>query len=87
MKLEIEITEEEIQNAIESKVKTAIAEQNDRWQANRYIKDQVSALWEAAVDKLIVEALYNSKVMREKIATEMEKKLKAQLAAVMRNAE
>lgn len=84
MKLEIEITEEEIKSAIERKVRTAIADQTNQWGTDRYIKDQVAAHWKEGVNTLIKEALSNSTVLREKITAELEKKLRAQLAAAIR---
>ena len=86
MKLEIEITEDEIRGAIERKVRTAVADQTNVYNTDFYIKEQVKAHWKKAVDDLIAEALYNSPVLREKIAAEMERKLRAQLAAALKNA-
>ena len=86
MKLEIEITEDELKAAIERKVRTAVADQTNQWGADRYIKDQVNAHWKAAVDALVAEVLADSKTLRDKIAAELEKKLRAQLSAALRNA-
>ena len=84
MKLEIEITEEEIKSAIERKVRTAIADQTNRWGTDQYIKDQVAAHWKEGVDALIKEAMRDSLVLRKKITAELEKKLRAQLSAAIR---
>ena len=86
MKLEIEITEEEIKSAIERKVRTAIADQTNQWGVDSYIKDEVKKHWKESVDKLIVEALNDSPRLREKIMAALEAKLKAQLTAVMKAA-
>ena len=86
MKLEIEITEEELRSAIERKVRTAVADQTNSYGTDTYIKEQVKAHWKAAVDALVDEALKDSTVLREKIAAELEKKLRAQLAAALKNA-
>lgn len=86
MKLEIEITEEEMRSAIERNVRTAVSQQTNSYGATTYIKDQVKAHWKAAVDALVEEALKDSVVLREKIAAELEKKLRAQLAAALKNA-
>ena len=85
MKIEIEITEEEIRGAIERKVRTAVADQSNVYNTDFYIKEQVKAHWKKAVDNLIVEEMYNSQSLREKIAAEMEKRLRAQLAAALKN--
>ena len=86
MKLEIEITEDELKAAIERKVRTSVADQTNQWGTDRYIKDQVEEHWKAAVDALVTEALADSKALRDKIASEVEKKLRAQLSAALRNA-
>ena len=86
MKLEIEITEEELRSAIESKVRTAVADQTNNYATDTYIKERVKAHWKSAIEALVEEALKDSSVLREKIATELEKKLRAQLAAALKNA-
>jgi hypothetical protein len=43
MRLDIEITEDEIRSAIERKVRTAIADQTNNYNTDTYIKDQVKA--------------------------------------------
>ena len=86
MKLEIEITEDEIRSAIERKVRTAIADQTNAYNTDTYIKDQVKAHWKAAVDNLVVEEMYNSRALREKIRTEFERKLRLQLATAIKTA-
>ena len=60
MRLEIEITEDEIRSAIERKVRTVIADQTNAYSTDAYIKDQVKARWKAAVDVLVAEALNDS---------------------------
>lgn len=85
MKLEIEITEDEIRSAIERKVRTAIADQTNTYNTDSYIRDKVKAQWHKSVDFLIAEVLDNSQVLREKIAAELERKLRHQLAAAIKN--
>ena len=84
MKLEIEITEEEIRSEVERKIRAAISTQSNYWNADKYIKDQVQAKWETAVDAIIQDVLNNSQVVREKVEAEVERKIKAQLAALMK---
>jgi hypothetical protein len=86
MKLEIEITEEEIKSAIERKVRSAIADQSNSWGTDAYIKEQVKARWKAAVAALVVECLNDSTVLREKIRAEVERKLRAQVSAAIKAA-
>ncbi len=84
MKLEIEITEDEIRSAVERKIRVAVADQSNQWGADEYIKKQVKAQWQTAVDAMILDALNNSQALREKIAAELERKLRAQLTAAMK---
>lgn len=86
MKLEIEITEDEIRSAIERKARTAIVDQTNAYNTDVYIKEQVKAHWHKAVDNLIVEEMYNSQSLREKIRGEFERKLRLQLAAAIKTA-
>ena len=86
MKLEIEITEDELRSAIERKVRTAVADQTNSYGTDAYIKEQVKAHWKAAVDALVDAALKDSTVLRAKIAAELERKLRAQLTAALKNA-
>jgi hypothetical protein len=86
MKLEIEITEEEIKNAVERKVRTAIADQTNQWNTDQFIKDRVKAHWCSSIDAMVLEVLGDSKTLREKVLAEFEKKLRAQLSAALKNA-
>lgn len=86
MKLEIEITEDEIRSAVEQRIRVAVADQSKQWSADDYIKKQIKAQWHAAVDALVAEALRDSQMLRDKIAIELERKIKAQLAAAMKAA-
>jgi len=84
MKLEIEITEEEIKSAIERKVRTAIADQTNQWHVDSYIKSQVGVKWKETVDSMITELLQDSPVLREKIIKSIEAKLRSQVIALMK---
>lgn len=84
MKLEIEITEDEIRSEVESKIRAAISDRSSYWQSDDYIKNQVKAKWETAVDAIIQDVLNNSQVIREKVEAEVERKIRAQLASLMK---
>ena len=84
MKLEIEITEDEIRSAVERKVRVAVADQSNQWGADDYIKKQVKVQWTVAVDAMILDALSNSQELRNKISAELERKLRAQISAAMK---
>lgn len=84
MKLEIEITEDEIRSAVERKIRVAVADRSNQWGADEYIKKQVKAQWQTAVDAMILDALSNSQALRDKIVSELERKIRAQLTAAMK---
>ncbi len=84
MKLEIEITEDEIRSAVGRKVRTAVADQTNQWGVDNYIKDKIKAEWKSVVDALVHEELSNSDKLRDKIAKSIEDKLKGQLNALLK---
>jgi hypothetical protein len=84
MKLEIEITEEEIKSAMERKVRTALADQTNQWGVDQFIKDTVKKHWREACEQMIVDGLNDSIVLREKIQKSIEAKLKGQITALMK---
>ena len=84
MKIEIEITEDEIKSAIERKVRTAIADQSNQWSTDSYIKERVKTNWQSAVDTMVNDMLANNEVLRQKICAEIERKLRAQIASAMK---
>ena len=87
MKLEIEITEDEIKSAIERKVRTAIADQTNQWGSDKYIRDRVKERWHAVVEQMINDVISNHGTLREKIQAELEKKIRSQLSAAIKRAE
>ena len=87
MKLEIEIPEDEIRKAAEHTVCAAIASRINQWDSAGYIKQRVKAAWTDAVDKMIVEVLSDSRELHEKIVAQVERQLRAKLAAVQKVSE
>ena len=84
MKLEIEITEEEIKSAVERKVRTAIADQTNQWNVDGYIKDTVKKHWQGAVEQMVIEGLADSANLKAKVQASIEAKLRGQITALMR---
>lgn len=84
MKLEIEITEEEIRSAIERKVRLAIADTGNSYRADDLIKESVKRHWSNVVDALVLETLSNMPTLRARVVDAIERKLKAQLEKAMR---
>ena len=83
MKLEIEITEDEIKSAIERKVRTAIADQTSNYGVEQYIKESVKSKWKEVADRMVEEYLSDSEKLKAKVISEVDKKLKAKIQAVM----
>ena len=86
MKVEIEITADEIKSAIERKVRTAVADQTNNYGCDTFIREQVKEHWKHVAEELVVEALKDSNTLREKIAAQIEKKIRAQLQVAMKQA-
>lgn len=86
MKLEIEITEDEIRSAIERKVRVAVADQTNQWAVDVYIQNTVKELWKKVADAMIEEALRDSANMKSKIAAELERRIRNQLKVALKNA-
>jgi len=84
MKIEVEITEEEIRSAIARKVRVAIADQTNQWSVDDYIVKAVKNAWQSAADNLVRECLANSEKLKEKITTAIERKLKSQINKLMK---
>lgn len=86
MKIEIEITADEIKSSIERKVRTAVADQTNNYGSDRFIRDKVNEHWKKVAEGLVVEELKDSNTLREKIAAQIEKKIRAQLQVAMKQA-
>ena len=85
MKIEIEITEAEIADAITRKARIAIAEHtNQDWHRNDEIRKKIKQFWDVAVDKIIQEELANSDVLKAKVVKMIEAKLQGQVTALMK---
>ena len=84
MKLEIEITEDEIRSALERKIRVAIADQTNAYGSEQEIKETVRKLWRETVTKMIEEELSNLEPLRDKVQKSIEAKIMRQLQALTR---
>ena len=85
MKLEIEITEDEIADAIRRKARIAIAEYTEQeWFRNDEIRKKIRQFWDAAVDKIIQDELAKSDLVKAKVVKMIEAKLQGQVTALMK---
>jgi len=84
MKLEIEITEQEIKDAIEKKVRVAIADQTNKWAIDCYINDEVKRKVPQVIDSLIDQCLDQHDQLKAKIIDRIEKSLTCKVQAVLK---
>ena len=85
MKLEIEITPEEIKSAIERRVRVAIADQNAAWNSEQSIKDKVKVFWNETVEATIQEVLGDSAKLKAMVNAAVEVRVKARVAAALKS--
>lgn len=85
MILEVEITEQELRDALARKVRSAIAERNESWGAANEIKERTKKAWGEAVDSLLAELLGSSAELKRMIDAEVEKRIKARVTAALRS--
>jgi hypothetical protein len=90
MKIEIEISETEIQEIIKAHltemVKAAVRARSTNWGVESEVKQTVNKLWPETVEHQVREAMTDVPRLRDKIATVLERKLTAQLTKVTREA-
>lgn len=84
MKIELEISEEEIRDALARKVRVAIADQTNQWSVDDYIKDVIRDKWKAVASEMVEEELRNSNQLKAKIIAAIEAKIKSQVSALMK---
>lgn len=83
MKIEIEITEEEIKSALERKVRTAIAGITESYRGEEAIKNEVKKAWDAALTKIVLDVMKDETAIRQRVVEALEAKIKGQLQRVM----
>lgn len=84
MKLEIEITEDDVRSAIERKVRVAIADQTNSWGIDTAIKDEVRKAIPAAITSLINECLADHEGLRNKVIEKIERAMTAKVQAALK---
>lgn len=85
MKIEIEVTEAEIKDAIERKARQAIAEYNNKkWLNDPVIHAAIKKYWAETVDKIVKEQVEDSDVIRQSVIKKIEAKIQGQVTALMK---
>jgi len=86
IKIVVDISESEIRTAIETSIRAAVEARLKDWKTEKYIAFRVEQEWNSNIDAHINEALLDFPALKEKIAQEVEAKLKRQISAVMKAA-
>ena len=85
MKIEIEVTESDIKDAIERKARLAIVEYNDRkWLNDPIIAASIKKYWSETVDRIIQEQVADSDTIRQSVIKKIEAKIQGQVTALMK---
>jgi hypothetical protein len=84
MKFEVEISEETLKTACNEKVKLEISRFVESYPCEDSIKTKVRAAVPSAIDAILADVLSNSAELRAKVVAEVERKMRLQIAAVMR---
>ena len=84
MKFEVEISEETLRAACNDKVKLEISRFVQSYQCEDGIRTKVRAAVPTTIDAIIGDVLSNSSELRAKVVAEIERKMRLQIAAVMR---
>jgi hypothetical protein len=85
LKLEIEITEDEIRSAIERKIRVAVADETNSYGAGATIKAAVKKQWAEVMDRLVKEALNDTPALRAQIEAAISAKLRGQITSLMKS--
>ena len=83
MKIEIEITEDDIAKNIVPKIKSAMIEIISGYQFNDTLKSEIKKQLYSGLGQMIDEQLKNSALIEAKIAEEIQAKIKRQLTQLM----
>ena len=84
MKIEIEVSEAELKDALARHVRTAVADRVNAWGAQTALREAVAKKYKELVSELVIEELKKSKVIREQIQTALVAKIRGQLTAAMK---
>ena len=86
MKIEFEITDEEIKKILEESAREKARDILNSWQVETYIAKRIKDQWTESADLIVKEICDNSDSLRKIAMAAMERKINAQLTAVMKKA-
>jgi hypothetical protein len=84
MKLEIEVSEAELKDALARHVRTAVADRVNSWGQQAKLKEIVAAKYDELVREIVVEELKKSDAIRKQVQEAMVSKIRGQLTAAMK---
>lgn len=85
MKLEIEISEQMICDAIQKEANEIVSNKIRRWDFPDDVKNCINHLWDANVERVVREVLDDTDTLKAKVAAVLERKIQGQLTALMKN--
>jgi hypothetical protein len=84
MKIEIEVTEAELKDALARHVRAAVADRVNAWGANQAIKTIVDAMYKDTVALIVAETMKDSPTIRAHVLEAIKAKIKGQLTRMMK---
>lgn len=87
MKIEIEVSDEMIREALEATVIKQVRAVLSAWTVDEEVSRMVRARWPAVINAVIDEHVANHAGVRKQIADEMARKLRLQISAAMKAAQ
>ena len=84
MRIELEITDEEIRQTLNKAATVAVINALTHWSVADQVKKMVQVQWPVVVGGMIEEMVKDHEPMKAKIAEEIAKKLRAQVNAALK---
>lgn len=84
MKVEIEVSENELKDALARHVRTAVADRINAWGAQVKLKDIVQAKYDELVREIVTEELTKAPKIRQMVHDTLVAKIRGQLTAAMK---
>jgi hypothetical protein len=83
MKIEVEVSEAELKDALAHHVRTAVADRIHAWGQQNLLKEAVAAKYRELVSELVEEELRKAPQIREQIQQALINKIRGQLTTAM----
>ena len=86
MKIEVEVDDADIASIAKKQVLKEIESATYSWKVNELVKTEVAKRLPLVIHDMVQENMQNLESIRESVADEIQRKLKAQIAAAMKKA-